>query len=171
MSWTQLWERLDPEACSVARAVAVVGDRWSLLILREAFNGLSRYGAMRERLGIPPAVLSDRLSRLVDAGVLARRHYREPGQRTRAEYRLTDRGKDLRPVLVALLAFGDRHLAGEDGPPLLLTHRGCGAGVTVSLRCRQGHDVGESELTSAVGPGARHRLPSASRDARRHSSA
>lgn len=135
----------------------MVGDRWSLLILREAFNGVRRYAALRERLGIPPTVLSERLDRLVEAGVLAKEDYREPGQRTRAEYRLTNRGQDLRPILVALLAFGDRHLAGDQGPPLLLTHRGCGAEVTVSLRCEAGHDVAGDELASRPGPGARYR--------------
>ena len=159
MSWTQQWERMDPQACSVARTAALVGDRWSLLVLREAFNGIARYTAFRERLGIPPSVLSERLGRLVEAGVLSRDRYREPGQRAREEYRLTERGADLRPVLLALLSYGDQHLAGQDGPPVLLTHRDCGAPVELTLSCANGHRVGGRELRSAPGPGARYRRP------------
>jgi DNA-binding HxlR family transcriptional regulator len=155
MTWVEQWERLDSETCSVARTLALIGDRWSLLILRDAFNGVRRYAAFRDHLGIPPTVLSSRLARMVDAGIMVRERYQEPGQRGRWEYRLTERGNDLRPVLIALLAYGDKHLSGADGSPLLLTHRGCDAQVGTALVCEHGHRVdSDRELRSAIGPGA-----------------
>jgi DNA-binding HxlR family transcriptional regulator len=98
------------KACSIARTADVIGERWTVLILREALSGASRFQEFRETLRIAPDVLSDRLSKLVDAGVLAREAYREPGERARARYRLTPAGSELLVVLGALQQWGDAHL-------------------------------------------------------------
>ena len=102
--------RYDPDACSIARTLELVGEKWSLLVLREVFSGVRRFDDLRRRTGAPRQVLSARLGTLVDAGLLRRHPYQEPGQRTRDEYRLTTAGMDLYPVLVALLRWGDRYL-------------------------------------------------------------
>src|SRR5215813_10953888 len=106
------------ENCTVQRALQVLGDRWSFVVLREVFNGIRRFADMRTRTAIPRQVLSDRLARLVDEGLLRREPYREDGQRARLEYRLTPKGLDLYPVLVALNAWGSDHYADAAGSPL-----------------------------------------------------
>ena len=132
--------RWDRSRCSVAGALAVVGEKWSLLVLREAFLGVRRFADFQQALGAPKAVLTDRLATLVQEGLLSRQPYREEGARQRHEYRLTDKGRDLYPTLVALMQWGDRYLA--DGPaPLALEHLDCGAPVRVALVCDDGHEV------------------------------
>ena len=126
-------------ACSIARTLDVVGEKWSLLVLREVALGTRRFAGIQEATGAPPAVLTDRLRSLVALGVLATRDYREPGARLRQEYVLTEAGRDLQPVLTALKDWGDRHLAGPAGPPVSTRHRGCGAEVHVQLVCEAGH--------------------------------
>src|ERR671912_2669886 len=127
--------RYDPDPCSIARTLELAGERWSLLVLREVFSGVRRFDDIRRRTGAPRQVLSARLGTLVDAGLLRRHPYREPGQRTRDEYRLTAAGMDLYPVLVALLRWGDRYLDQPTGGRTLeLTHAGCGEPVGVALR-------------------------------------
>jgi DNA-binding HxlR family transcriptional regulator len=146
------------ENCTVQRALQVLGDRWSVVVLREVFNGIRRFDDMRTRTAIPRQVLSDRLGRLVDEGLLRREPYREEGQRPRLEYRLTGKGLDLYPVLVALNEWGSRWYADPDGSPLSFRHRDCGAEVEVVLRCEDGHDLGSvREVVPAPGPGARRR--------------
>lgn len=103
--------------CTIARAMAILGERWTVVVLREVFTGVRRFDDMRERTGIPRQVLTNRLARLVEEGLLRREPYREPGARQRHEYRLTDKGLDLWPMLVALLAWGDRYLADPEGSP------------------------------------------------------
>lgn len=125
--------------CSAARTLEVVGERWSLLVLREVFLGVRRFEPIQEATGAPRAVLARRLRSLVDAGILRQRDYREPGARVRQEYLLTDAGRDLQPVLVALTQWGDRHRPGADGPPLELSHAGCGGSVRAALTCERGH--------------------------------
>lgn len=151
---------LDLSNCSVARTLDVVGDRWSLLVLRDAFNGVRRFDDLQRRLGAARTVLSTRLATLVDHGILDRVPYRDPGQRERFEYRLTEKGRDLQPVVLALLEFGDKHLADPEGPPIEVRHADCGKAVHVELVCEAGHHV-ESlrELRSRPGPGARFRDP------------
>ncbi|WP_067535559.1 winged helix-turn-helix transcriptional regulator [Nocardia crassostreae] len=136
--------------CSVAATLAVVGEQWALLALREVFLGVRRFDAIQEATGAPRAVLVKRLKSLVDAGVLERRDYREPGARTRQEYRLTEAGRELQPVLTALMQWGDKHLAGPDGPPLAATHAKCGAPVRATLCCANGHHLADTgrELTA-----------------------
>lgn len=107
-----------------------------------------------ERVRISEPVAASRLRELVDDGLLAREPYREPGQRTRMGYRLTDKGGELLPVLVALMQWGDRWLAPE-GPPVVLRHSGCGEPVLAELRCAAGHLTEASELDLVVGPGGR----------------
>ena len=142
------------EAESVGRALALVGERWTLLILREAFFGVRRFGQLARNLNIPRPTLSARLRTLVAAGLLERVPYsRDP---ERHEYRLTDAGRDLRPALLALMAWGDRYRSGPDGPPAALFHAGCGAPVEVGVRCAEGHEIGpRTRLTLSPGPGAR----------------
>lgn len=129
------WQTVDATTCSVGRTLAVVGEKWSLLVLRDAYNGLGRYDDLRRHLGVSDAVLADRLRTLVAAGILRRRAYREPGRRAQAEYVVTDAGWELQPVVVGLLQWGDRHLPVEDGPLVEVRHRGCGAPVEAVVRC------------------------------------
>ncbi|WP_156325537.1 winged helix-turn-helix transcriptional regulator [Nonomuraea sp. SBT364] len=139
--------------CSIERTLDIVGEKWTFLVLREAFSGVRRFADMQAITGAPRQVLSARLTRLVDEGLLRKEPYREPGQRQRDEYRLTDKGRDLYPLLVALMHWGDRYLSGEEGPPVLLTHRDCGALVEQHLRCADGHEVGGPREVTAI-PGA-----------------
>ncbi|HEX4811769.1 MAG TPA: helix-turn-helix domain-containing protein [Nonomuraea sp.] len=141
--------------CSIQRTLDIVGEKWTFLVLREAFSGVRRFADMQATTGAPRQVLSARLARLVDEGLLRKEPYREPGQRQRDEYRLTDKGRDLYPMLVALMHWGDKYLAGAEGPPVLLTHRGCGAPVELRFRCADGHEVsGPREVTPVPGEGA-----------------
>ena len=139
--------------CSVARALDLLGDRWTFLILRECFFGVRRFGQLARNLGMSRKILSDRLGRLVEARVLERRLYRSDPDRY--EYRLTDTGKELYPAILALLRWGDEHLAGEDGPPLLLRHRPCGADTTSKLVCSEcGAELRADDVEARPGPGA-----------------
>ncbi|PZG21787.1 winged helix-turn-helix transcriptional regulator [Nonomuraea aridisoli] len=141
--------------CSIERTLGIVGEKWTFLVLREAFNGVRRFADMQANTGAPRQVLSARLARLVDEGLLRKEPYREPGQRQRDEYRLTEKGLELFPLLVALMHWGDKHLAGADGPPVMLTHRDCGAPIELHTRCAEGHEVGgPREVTRLPGPGA-----------------
>src|SRR6266702_4736109 len=125
----------DTDNCTIGAAVAIIGEKWTFLVLRELFNGVRRFGDMQRRTQAPRQVLSDRLSRLVTQGLLRKVPYRESGQRSRHEYRLTGKGLDLYPILVALMQWGDCYSAGPDGPQALLTHRGCGEPVGRQLSC------------------------------------
>ena len=121
--------------CSVARAMEVLGERWTILILREAFYGVRRYDQMQRNLGIARNILASRLQGLVAAGILERRRYQERPERF--EYRLTEKGLDLYPALVAIMRWGDRHLADELGPPVELRHRSCGEITHPQLTCSE----------------------------------
>jgi DNA-binding HxlR family transcriptional regulator len=132
------WDRA---RCSVAGTLAVVGEKWSLLVLREAFLGVRRFADFQRTLGAPRAVLSERLATLVAEGILARVPYRAEGERQRHEYRLTSKGLDLYPTLVALMEWGDRYLCDDGIAPLELRHRECGAPVRLDLVCEEGHTL------------------------------
>jgi DNA-binding HxlR family transcriptional regulator len=132
------WDR---SRCSVAGTLAVVGEKWSLLVLREAFLGVRRFADFQRNLGAPKAVLTDRLATLVDQGILRRVPYQAEGERQRHEYRLTTKGLDLYPTLVALMQWGDRYLADDGIPPLALEHRDCGSPVHLGLVCEAGHEL------------------------------
>jgi DNA-binding HxlR family transcriptional regulator len=146
----------DTENCPIGAAVGVIGEKWTFLVLREAFNGVRRFGDMQRRTQAPRQVLSDRLARLVGEGLLRRVPYQEHGQRARHEYRLTAKGLDLYPILVALMEWGDKHAVGSPGPATLLTHRDCGAPVRLQLTCDAGHALESArDVTPLPGPGAR----------------
>ncbi|GAB2615774.1 putative HTH-type transcriptional regulator [Paractinoplanes abujensis] len=144
--------------CTIGRAMEVLGEKWTLVVLREVFAGVRRFDDMRVRTGIPRQVLTNRLAMLVGNDVLHRVPYQVPGARARHEYRLTAKGFDLYPVLVAVAAWGDRYLAGPEGPPLVFTHRDCGARVGATLTCGHDHELADvREVLPEPGPGARRR--------------
>ena len=147
----------DTSNCSLGRTVELVGQPWVVLILREVVWGVRRFSDMQAHMGVSRSVLSDRLDHLVEHGVLERREYRQPGQRTRSEYHLTEKGKDLYPVLSALRQWGDKYLAGPEGPSMVVKHKDCGARVHVKLMCEEGHEVPVDELERRPGPGMRLR--------------
>jgi len=141
----------DDQVCSIARALEVVGERWSLLILRDAFLGLRRFDDFQRSLGVARNVLADRLDRLVEAGVFERVRYTE--RPPRFEYRLTERGRDLYPVLFALMRWGDKHAA-PNGPPRVVLHRGCGGTPDDHLVCAKcGESLSVGQLETRAGPG------------------
>jgi len=143
--------------CSVAQCLEVVGEWWTMLIVRDAFLGVSRFDEFQARLGISRNILNQRLAHLVAAGVLERVPYQE--RPARYDYKLTKKGRDLWPVLTAMRQWGDRHVA-PDGPPLELVHRACGhvaEAVMVCSRCRE--PMGPRHVKAIEGPGARHALP------------
>lgn len=141
----------DNTTCSIALALDVVGTRSAMLAMREALMGTRRFDDFVRRIGQGEPAVAARLKELVAAGLLERVPYQEPGQRTRHEYQLTTKGRELLPVLTALREWGDAWQTGPEGPSLLAKHRGCGADVHTVLRCGAGHDVpaGELELISA----------------------
>jgi len=126
------WSEIGSTRCSVARALGVVGDRWTLLVVREAMLGTRRFDDFQQRTGAGRAVVAERLRSLVDDGVLERRKYHDSPERF--EYRLTDMGRDLYPVITALLAWGDRWTPSPDGAPVRLVHD-CGAEMHPELVC------------------------------------
>ncbi len=127
------WSQLADQPCSVARSVAVIGDRWTLMLLRDCFLGVRRFEDFERRLGISRSIIADRLKSLVDEGVLRREVYQD--RPVRHEYRLTDKGLALHPVIMAIVHWGDVHYAGADGPPLIHRHKACGCDFTPVLRC------------------------------------
>ena len=148
----------DSETCSIARTLALIGDRWTLLVLRDVANGVCRFDDLASHLGIARNVLSKRLAGLVDAGLVVRSAYQVEGSRERQEYRLSPAGRELVPILVAFMGWGDRHLAGPEGPPAVPVHADCGAPVRVSLTCEAGHELGDRpRLRLHPGPGSRSR--------------
>jgi DNA-binding HxlR family transcriptional regulator len=147
------WNDLEQEHCSIARTVSVIGDRWTMLVLRDAFLGVRRFEAFQERLAISRPMLADRLGKLVEAGVLKKVAYQESPPRY--EYRLTPKGMDLHPVLMAIVHWGDIHMAGKAGRPLLHRHTGCGHlfdPVTVCSECNEA--IRARDVAVERGPGA-----------------
>ncbi len=142
------------DRCSIARSLEILGQKWSLLIVREAFFGRTRFSEFRERLGVAPDVLTDRLARLVDAGILNRRSYREDGARERHEYVLTEAGHGLRPVLAALAEWGDEHRPTGYGPAVRYVETATGNPVHVAFLSSDGRPVPDAEVSAVRGPGA-----------------
>ena len=143
----------EDQNCSIARALELIGERWTILIVRDAFLGIRRFDDFQRSLGVSRGILADRLDRLVDSGILERRCYQERPERF--EYRLTDKGRDLWPVTVSLLKWGDRYHA-DHGPPRVILHRGCGGEVTERLRCSKcGADLTVRDVEARPGPGAK----------------
>ncbi len=144
--------------CSIARALDVLGEWWTLLVVREAFRGVRRFDGFVERLGIAPNILSARLKKLVEHGILEPRRYAEHPERH--EYRLTAKGRELFPVIVALLQWGDRWYA-QDGPPAILLHDACGHPAEARFTCAHCGEALDPRATHAVpGPGAKDAAPS-----------
>lgn len=135
------WLEFDTAGCSIQRTLDIIGEKWTILILREAFNGVRRFDQIRDHVGVSDPVLSDRLRKLIASGVLEARPYREPGKRARKEYRLTEKGLDLYPVMISLLRWGDEHCTGPDGPPIDVRHRDCGEPVAAVVQCAAGHTL------------------------------
>ena len=138
--------KLPADPCSIARTLSVLGERWTILILREAFFGVSRFAEFRDRLGVAPDVLSDRLATLVEFGVLSREPYREPGARSRFAYRLTPAGRELQVVLSALQQWGDEYLPRPEGPSMLRRVRGTDCPVHVGYLDDEGREVPPADV-------------------------
>ncbi|MFE7160877.1 winged helix-turn-helix transcriptional regulator [Streptomyces sp. NPDC057636] len=153
------WLETSTENCPVQLTLDLVGEKWTLPILRDASNGVRRFDEFRRHIGMSEAVLSDRLRKLTEAGILRTVPYQEPGSRSRNEYRLTRKGWDLWPVLVALKQWGEAHTGDDaEGPVLDLRHGTCGAPVRVTVECEQGHTaLSPSDVSAKPGPGARPR--------------
>ena len=138
------------DRCPIDRTLQIVGSRSAFLLLREAFYGSTRFDDLVRLTGFTEAVAAKRLKELVEHGLLEKRPYQEPGQRTRHEYVLTQRGHDLLPVLVALSEWGRKHSPAKGGPTYL--HEDCGAEASVALRCAKGHHMIEDDLVVTTQP-------------------
>jgi len=145
------WENLETERCSVARTLSVVGDRWALLVLRDCFLGVRRFEDFQRRLGVSRHVLAERLRKLVADGVLELRPYSE--RPPRHEYRLTAKGRDLQAVLLAMVAWGDRHMPSPAGPPRRFLHRACGHAMHAVPSCSHcGEPLRPEDIASEAVP-------------------
>jgi DNA-binding HxlR family transcriptional regulator len=148
------FDELRVRDCSIKRTLDVIGEKWTLLVLREALYGARRFEQFLVGVGCARTLLSERLATLVEHGVLQREPYREPGQRERQQYLLTEKGHDLFAALIVLMQWGDRWEAGPEGGPVVTRHRGCGEPIQVELRCAHDHrvfDVEETESGSRPG--------------------
>jgi DNA-binding HxlR family transcriptional regulator len=139
------------QVCSIARSLELIGDRWTLLIVRDLMLGLTRFDQFLESLGVASNVLTDRLNRLVDDGIVERVRYSERPERF--EYRLTPKGRELRVVLLALMQWGDRHVSDE--PPRVARRRSDRSRVSVAVVAADGSPVAQGDLELVPGPGAR----------------
>jgi DNA-binding HxlR family transcriptional regulator len=151
------WNEIGDLTCSVARSLSVVGDRWTLLVLRDAFLGVRRFEDFQRDLGTTRHRLADRLRKLVRHGLLERVRYQS--RPARFEYRLTEKGRDLYPVIVSLTRWGDRWMAGKAGVPVELVHKGCGHTIMPALACPEcGEPVGARDMLARPGPALRAKL-------------
>ena len=149
------WDALEEEPCSVARTIGVIGDRWTLLILRECFLRTRRFEAFQSALGITRHLLAERLKKLVRLGILRRIPYQEAPRRH--EYILTQKGLDLYPIMMAIVHWGDVHMVDERGRPLLHEHRHCGKTFNPVMVCSEcGEPLAAREVHVHPGPGARN---------------
>ena len=154
------WEEVGDFRCSVARTLSIVGDRWTLLIVRDAFLGLRRFDDIQRDLGITRHLLSERLRKLVDHEILERIAYQD--KPVRYEYRLTEKGIDLYPIMLTLVDWGDRWMGDEHGPPVEYLHRGCNQTVMPTLHCP---DCGEKVGARDIKPRAKPPFQMGARDA------
>jgi DNA-binding HxlR family transcriptional regulator len=147
----------EDQNCSIARALEVLGDRWTILVMREAFMRVRRFDDFQRNLGVARNVLTDRLARLVEEGILVRVPYQD--RPARFEYRLTEKGLDLCPVLITLMQFGDRYYA-PDGPPIVVTHEDCGGTMDAHRICTKcGAKLTAKQVRAHAGPGATPEAP------------
>lgn len=151
------WREASVKNCPVGRALELLGEKWTLLIVRDALNGIRRFDDFRQHVGLSEAVLSDRLRKLVDAEVLSMLPYQEPGKRERYEYRLTPKGRELLPVVIALKQWGEAHYGDPRGPVIEVRHRRCEGDVRVALLCSEHPDATLSvyDTYAVPGPGAK----------------
>ena len=141
------------QVCSIARTLEVLGERWTLLVIRDVFNGRRRFDQIQENLRVARNVLSTRLALLVDEGILEKRAYQE--RPPRYEYFLTEKGLDLWPVMVGMLHWGDRHLSEPAGPPMLIRHKNCGGTIDERGYCEEcGKRLTARDAYTEYGPGA-----------------
>lgn len=148
------WKELEEEPCSMARTIGVIGDRWTLLILRECFLRTRRFEGFQSALGITRHLLAERLKKLVRQGILRRIPYQESPKRH--EYILTQKGLDLYPIMMAIVHWGDTHMVDERGRPLLHQHRKCGKDFDPVMVCSEcGEPLSAKEVHTHPGPGAR----------------
>jgi DNA-binding HxlR family transcriptional regulator len=148
------WDDVGSMPCSVARALSVIGDRWTMMIVRNAFLGVRRFDHFQSTLGVTRQVLAERLARLVEEGVLKKQTYQE--RPPRYEYRLTQKGRDLHPILLMLVAWGDKWLDEGRGAPLEYRHKECGKVTKPTLVCSEcGEPVTARDLAPLAGPGLR----------------
>lgn len=129
------WDELSQQQCSVARSLAVVGDRWTLLVLCDCFLGVRRFEEFRERLGLSRTTLTERLNLLELEGVLSKIPYQE--KPSRYEYRLTEKGRDLYPIIISLMHWGDNYYPDAAGPPIIHSHQNCGQDFTPVIACSE----------------------------------
>src|SRR5580698_4703838 len=139
--------------CSIARTLELVGERWTILVLRDVFLGRRRFDQIQQSLGVARNVLAARLDRLVAEEILEKVPYQE--RPLRHEYRLTEKGLDLWPVITELLRWGDRHAAPEAGPPIVIRHKGCGGELGERRLCTScGKSLEVRDVRAEPGPGA-----------------
>ncbi|MCH8542530.1 MAG: helix-turn-helix transcriptional regulator [Alcanivorax sp.] len=145
------WQDIDQQPCSVARTLAIIGDNWTLLVLRDCFLGVRRFDQFQQRLGVTRHVLSDRLRKLLDGGILEKVAYQQ--RPLREEYRLTDKGRALYPVIVHLAQWGDKYLADTHGAPITRIHASCGEKLDAVLQCSHcGETVGPRDIRIEENP-------------------
>ena len=152
------WIEASTDNCPVGMSLDLLGEKWTLLIVRDALNGVRRFEQFRRHMGLSEAVLADRLQKLVTAGVLELRPYREEGRRERNEYRLTAAGLELLPVILSLKQWGERHLGDPAERVIEVSHRECGGAARVVVRCEEHPELELTAYDTSVRPGAGARL-------------
>ncbi len=157
------WQDIGDIPCSIARSLAVLGDRWTLMVLRNAFLGIKRFDDFQTNLGVTRHVLAERLQRLVEAGVFAKVPYQQKPERF--EYRLTEKGRDLYPVLLSLVAWGDKWLDEGRGAPLEYLHQPCGHKFRPTMVCSEcGEPLNPRQVMPMIGPGFANPVKAAAGD-------
>lgn len=139
-----------PDDCHLAKTIDLLGDRWLLLILRSALFGVRRFDDFQKELSIPRTILSGRLNKLTTSGVMEKRAYKEEGKRARPEYLLTDKGEALRPILIALMQWGDEHVAGDTPAPIRFTHAASRKAVHAGFVDEDGQAVAPTDIRIAL---------------------
>lgn len=151
------WEEIDSQVCSIARSLSIFGDRWTLLIIRDAFRRVKRFSDFQKSLGITRHRLSDRLNRLVDAEMMVKVLYDE--KMSRYEYHLTEKGMDLYPVLMTVVQWGDKWVCDSDGPPIMFEHKTCGHVSSPQYACEHcAHEIRAKDMKPVLGPGVEKKL-------------
>jgi len=151
------WDEIDGQVCSIARSLAIFGDKWTLLIVRDSFRKIRRFSDFQKSLGITKHRLSDRLNRLVEVGILSKDIY--DVKRARYEYRLTQKGLDLYPILMTVVQWGDKWTLDKDGPPVIFKHTTCGHISTPKYVCNAcDEEIDAKSIEPLVGPGIDNKI-------------